>query len=317
MNRFLPLERQETHHFRTYLPRNRLVLPLTLRNDETDHPVNLADENVTLDQCLYEHTKEETLDEGNEWYCSNCKAHKLAKKIVKFWRPRLPEVLILSLKRFEFRDVSELMPSYSYRPTGHTHREKIDTFVDFPLDGLDLAPYCMDESFGQTSLARPRSRTLSMHQTEESDYYDSDFVSSDDEDDESVHSQAAKIRVAKDSPNKSNGKSEYLYDLFAVCNHYGRMGFGHYTASARDIPGWGEEEKSMTSPEDSRGMWFSFDDECVSRHSKDSASPKTKGTLASKVSKSLSLSDEEVKSKSAYILFYKRRNSPTRKLSTG
>jgi ubiquitin C-terminal hydrolase len=28
-----------------------------------------------------------------------------------------------------------------------------------------------------------------------------------------------------------------VYDLFAVCNHFGRFGFGHYTAFARDC--WG------------------------------------------------------------------------------
>jgi hypothetical protein len=49
---------------------------------------------------------QEILDEDNARYCSNCKEHKRAKKGVKFWSDRLPEVLIFSLKRFEFRDLT-------------------------------------------------------------------------------------------------------------------------------------------------------------------------------------------------------------------
>ena len=30
----------------------------------------------------------------------------------------------------------------SFRNSSATHRAKIDAFVDFPIDGLDLAPYC-------------------------------------------------------------------------------------------------------------------------------------------------------------------------------
>lgn len=59
----------------------------------------------TLYDCLQEHTKEEILDEGNEWYCNVCKEHKKAKKIVSFARNYLPSVLILTLKRFEFRNI--------------------------------------------------------------------------------------------------------------------------------------------------------------------------------------------------------------------
>ena len=31
-----------------------------------------------------------------------------------------------------------------------------------------------------------------------------------------------------------NSNNDTVYDLFAVCNHYGRMGYGHYTAFGRD-----------------------------------------------------------------------------------
>jgi ubiquitin C-terminal hydrolase len=71
---------------------------------------------------------------------------------------------------------------------------------------------------------------------------------------------------------------ESTYDLFAVCNHYGRMGFGHYTALARQWIGEG------LSPD-----WYSFDDDVVSRCT----------------------SITEVKSNAAYVLFYRKRASST------
>lgn len=93
---------------------------------------------ISLEQCLKEHTREETLDEMNEWYCSACCKHKRAKKVVHFSKQYLPEVLILSLKRFE---VNELNTMHVGNRSA-MHRQKIDTVVDFPIEGLDLLPFC-------------------------------------------------------------------------------------------------------------------------------------------------------------------------------
>jgi ubiquitin carboxyl-terminal hydrolase 4/11/15 len=182
---------------------------------------------LTLAQCLTEHTRDELLEAGNEVYCSRCKEHRQARKVVRFCRSRLPSVLVLSLKRFEYRDVSGLGLGVGGLGMGRqgAHREKIDVFVDFPVDGLDLAPFCQ--------------------------------------------------------PEPEPGEGSTLYDLFAVCNHYGRMGFGHYTAAARD---WTE---NGLSPE-----WFSYDDNDVS------------GPLSPEEI------EAEVHSRNAYILFYRRRGAP-------
>lgn len=194
---------------------------------------------ITLHQCLQEHTKQEVLEAGNEVYCSQCKEHKCLTKVVKFVKPHLPRVLVLSLKRFEFREVSGVAGMYG----GGAHREKIDTFVDFPIDGLDLAPFCQEET-GVGSV--------------------------------------------------SSGST--IYDLFAVCNHYGRMGFGHYTASARD---WKHNTNTHTSSAtnttpDVTGLskqWFVYDDNDVT-------GPCTPEEV-----------EQEVHSRNAYILFYKQRGS--------
>lgn len=64
----------------------------------------------------------------------------------------LPKILILSLKRFEYRDISGInggsgggmggLGAFGGGVGGMIHREKIDSFVDFPINGLNLKKYC-------------------------------------------------------------------------------------------------------------------------------------------------------------------------------
>mmetsp|Transcript_7503 Transcript_7503/g.21917 ORF Transcript_7503/g.21917 Transcript_7503/m.21917 type:complete len:1185 (+) Transcript_7503:311-3865(+) len=171
--------------------------------------LNNKNKTVSLEECFETFTKPERLDENNKWYCSTCKDHVRALKTMKLWR--LPNILVVHLKRFEFKS--------SFR------RDKLDTLVDFPLDGLDMKKHCAqwEESHGS-------------------------FV------DASISSE---------------------YDLFAVVNHYGRMGFGHYTAFARS---WDEDEISKN--------WALFDDSNV----KPVGNPRT-----------------SVVTPAAYVLFYRRR----------
>jgi len=71
--------------------------------------------------------------------------------------------------------------------------------------------------------------------------------------------------------NKKNGEEKFVYDLFAVGNHFGSMGFGHYTAFAKNY---------------FDNKWYDFDDSRVSEiyGGKDIVTP------------------------SAYVLFYRKRN---------
>lgn len=76
-------------------------------------------------------------------------------------------------------------------------------------------------------------------------------------------------------------KVSTTYDLFGVCNHYGRMGFGHYTAFVRDswLGGGNSNNHGLST------TWKRCDDEVV--------------TICS--------DENEVKTNAAYILFYRRR----------
>ncbi|XP_027367832.1 ubiquitin carboxyl-terminal hydrolase 10-like isoform X2 [Abrus precatorius] len=152
-------------------------------------------EAISLFSCLEAFLTEEPLGPDDMWYCPRCKEHRQATKKLDLWK--LPEILVFHLKRF----------SYS-----RYLKNKLDTFVNFPIHNLDLSKYV-----------------------------------------------------------KSKDGQSYVYDLYAISNHYGGLGGGHYTAYCKLI----DDNK-----------WCHFDDSHVT--------PATEG---------------EIKSSAAYVLFYQRVRS--------
>jgi len=75
---------------------------------------------ITLEECLDSFSKEERIPEA---YCSKCKDFRDQTKRMSLWR--LPPVMIIHLKRFQF--------------TQHMRR-KLRDLVVFPLEGLDFSP---------------------------------------------------------------------------------------------------------------------------------------------------------------------------------
>jgi ubiquitin C-terminal hydrolase len=66
-------------------------------------------------------TAQESIPEG---YCSRCKALRETRMQLALWR--LPPVLVIQLKRFQYT-------AYS--------RRKLRNLVQFPIRGLDLSPF--------------------------------------------------------------------------------------------------------------------------------------------------------------------------------
>ncbi|XP_010252067.1 PREDICTED: ubiquitin carboxyl-terminal hydrolase 9-like isoform X2 [Nelumbo nucifera] len=151
-------------------------------------------ESVSLFSCLEAFLKEEPLGPDDMWYCPRCKEHRQATKKLDLWK--LPDILVVHLKRF----------SYS-----RYIKNKLDTFVNFPIHNLDLSKYVK----------------------------------------------------CKDA-----GLQSHVYELYAISNHYGGLGGGHYSAYAKLI----EEDR-----------WYHFDDSHVSP-----------------------VSEDEIKTAAAYVLFYQR-----------
>lgn len=77
---------------------------------------------VTLDECLDEFGKMETLSENNSWYCPRCKEHRQANKKFELWK--VPDILVMHLKRFS---------------SNRNFRDKLELHVDYPVEGLDLS----------------------------------------------------------------------------------------------------------------------------------------------------------------------------------
>lgn len=82
---------------------------------------------LQLRDCINQFTSLERLGADDPWYCPKCKKHQQATKKFDIWS--LPKVLIIHLKRFSF---------------SRSWRDKIDTLVDFPVDGLDMSEYVLN-----------------------------------------------------------------------------------------------------------------------------------------------------------------------------
>ncbi|KAF5477969.1 hypothetical protein F2P56_004572 [Juglans regia] len=149
-------------------------------------------EAVSLFSCLEAFLTEEPLGPDDMWYCPRCKEHRQATKKLDLWM--LPDILVVHLKRF----------SYS-----RYLKNKLDTYVNFPIRNLDLSKYV-----------------------------------------------------------KSKDGKSHVYELYAISNHYGGLGGGHYTAYAKLVD---------------ENRWYHFDD----------------GHVAP-------VDENEIKTSAAYLLFYQR-----------
>ncbi|XP_046684242.1 ubiquitin carboxyl-terminal hydrolase 32 isoform X2 [Homalodisca vitripennis] len=84
----------------------------------------LQHEPINLDYCLEAFTKEEQLGDEEKYYCSKCKQHQLASKKLEIWR--LPPILIVHLKRFQFLNGKWVksqkvvkFPLHNFEPTSY------------------------------------------------------------------------------------------------------------------------------------------------------------------------------------------------------
>jgi ubiquitin C-terminal hydrolase len=91
--------------------------------------LGMTPHSLDLDDCLRSFFSPETLKGDEQYYCENCKSKVDATKIHEL--AHLPEILCLHLKRFN-----------KSRGTWGLGSAKNSTMVRFPLEGLDLKPFC-------------------------------------------------------------------------------------------------------------------------------------------------------------------------------
>ena len=187
---------------------------------------------LSIDDCLTEFTKEEQLGEDDLWYCPRCKKHQQATKKFDLWR--VPDILAVHLKRFS---------------NSRALRDKIDTFVDFPIQGLDLTDLVGERKVGQ---------------------------------------RLAESGIDIEVLGIGNVEEPLIYDLYAVDEHLGGLGGGHYRAYALN---------HVTE------QWYHFDDSYVT---------KTEAYQAVVSLMHCSRDDAFIlvlQNSNAYLLFYKRRSN--------
>jgi hypothetical protein len=109
-------------------------LATTARVDVTDHDPNAVKNvtmtgnapSLTLSDTIKAFSSPERLGSNDMWYCPKCKEHQRAMKELSLWR--LPDNLIVHLKRFSWRNI--------------VFRDKLKHFVDYPhtLNTAELLP---------------------------------------------------------------------------------------------------------------------------------------------------------------------------------
>ena len=179
--------------------------------------------------------------------------------------------------------------------TGSSLQGKIETYVDFPIEGLDLAPYCCDtpttSSNSQKAKDKDKDKTSSVSENSEQTLSGPEAITATTDSDNGSSSNRTVDAADDDGTGDDENPDRTLYDLFAVCNHFGRMGFGHYTAFARDwmdmyTPPSATTTSSSVGSGGGVGGWYKYDDEDVTP---------------------VLNPEGEIKTPAAYILFYRRR----------
>ena len=160
---------------------------------------------VSLEDCLDAFAEEEKIPEA---YCSKCKDFKIQTKKMSLWR--LPPVVIIQLKRFQF--------------TQHMKR-KLRDFVNFPVEGLDLSRIMAKDGASQLE----KKVEANGGESEES----CDEKKVNDEDGETVATEEVDEEDTSSHMNGDDGRSEKLYDLYGVVHHQGALSGGHYVASLK------------------------------------------------------------------------------------
>ncbi|TPX72166.1 hypothetical protein SpCBS45565_g00688 [Spizellomyces sp. 'palustris'] len=103
----------------TFNPFMYLTLPIPSHNQ-----AGKKNGPVYLQECLDKFVEEEVLDGDDAWRCPRCKVPRRSTKRLTI--ARLPTVLLVHLKRFYFSG---------------PFRNRVDTYVEFPVSSLDLTRY--------------------------------------------------------------------------------------------------------------------------------------------------------------------------------
>ena len=249
-----------------------------------------------LYECFKLFSEPETLNADNAWYCSVCKEHKEAPKEMKIYKT--PKYLVLHLKRFKggesilssgkistkilfpvILDLTEYVLNHElpteYQPMEEIKEEIKENVLENKTEvkNTDLEDIALEFEI--------INEKKEMEIEENSNENNCDNIANNIEkkngnnenDSEEMEIEENKKPLIKanneeylEKEEKSNKKLQYR--LYAISNHYGSVGFGHYTAFG-------------LHPKDN--SWYCFDDSSVNK-----------------------VTEDQIVTSAAYILFYER-----------
>lgn len=90
---------------------------------------------ISLYDCLRNFSTPEVLGDQDLWYCPRCKDHRRATKTIQIWSTG--DILTIHLKRFQ---------------SARSLSDKINTVVDFPIEGLDITDFVTSSQVEEKSL---------------------------------------------------------------------------------------------------------------------------------------------------------------------
>ena len=196
------------------------------------------EEAVDLLTCLERFGRLEKLEGESKYYCDRCKDFVAGTKQVGVWQP--PDVLVLQLKRFKHQQ-SNFSATFSAK--------KMQTLVNFSTEEpLDLTPYVITPD--PTDAPKPAGadeaepdddtaeQIAKLEQELGGTEATKDMLDGMGEDVSSLAAEIAEItkklqelRGEADIGEGGGGDAaQYMYELFAVANHTGGTGGGHYCA---------------------------------------------------------------------------------------
>ena len=232
----------------------------------------------SLTDCISNYFTEETVERR----CDQCA--KTVKMSSRPWLKALPPVLVIHLKRFEYKEV----PSLGHADRSEWTNVKLTTPIPFPLRGLDMSPYVSKKKERTTSsttanTVSPISSSLlssSSSSSSSSSLASGGGNRTTNNPTHSISSAASASSSSSSTSSTSSSQEQYdgeddssLYDLFSVVCHVGSAEQGHYTAFNRSSV---------------NGDWCYYDDSVVV--------PALESEVSSEIAASL-----------AYLLFYAKR----------
>ncbi|XP_067851561.1 ubiquitin carboxyl-terminal hydrolase puf-like [Heptranchias perlo] len=228
-----------------------LDIPLPIR--PFNHLIRFQSVNESLEEFL----KVETLSGDNLCYCENCEKKTVTE--ARYYFESLPQVLALQLKRFEF-DCFKMCFT------------KLQDCIEIPLTlkfqkknrDIDKTEWCLismePKEAAKTHLKKQQSFSLGPQPSKRSrnDEYEESQKLLKDESQQEVQEQEGPLQSnnhinndCDDSPEPRKDESQQsytTYELFAICDHSGGYGSGHYVAHIKPV---------------SSSKWYCFNDTYV------------------------------------------------------